>query len=175
EGAAAPGERGGGAAGAAARAQAADRGGGGVPLGRARGAGGGRGARARDPRGVHADAALRGGDRGDRRRRDRRGRRHQHGRPGAGLHWDPVQEVLEVPNEVAAELAGIEGGLLDVLRDRLGCAILLRGNRLTLEGEDAKVSEARAVVEELVELVVSGQQVGERTIDTILNAIDQAE
>jgi phosphate starvation-inducible PhoH-like protein len=86
-----------------------------------------------------------------------------------------VQEVLEVPNEVAAELAGIEDGVLDVLRDRLGCAILLRGNRLTLEGEDAKVSEARAVVEELVELVESGQQVGERTIDTILNAIDQAE
>jgi phosphate starvation-inducible protein PhoH and related proteins len=86
-----------------------------------------------------------------------------------------VQEVLEVPNEVAAELAGIEDGVLDVLRDRLGCAILLRGNRLTLEGEGAKVSEARAVVEELVELVESGQQVGERTIDTILNAIDQAE
>ena len=86
-----------------------------------------------------------------------------------------MQEVLEVPNAVAAELAGIEDGVLDVLRDRLGCAILLRGNRLTLEGEDAKVSEARAVVEELVELVESGQQVGERTIDTILNAIDQAE
>jgi phosphate starvation-inducible protein PhoH and related proteins len=86
-----------------------------------------------------------------------------------------VQEVVEVPNEVAAELAGIEDGVLDVLRDRLGCAILLRGNRLTLEGEDTKVSEARAVVEELVELVESGQQVGERTIDTILNAIDQAE
>jgi phosphate starvation-inducible PhoH-like protein len=86
-----------------------------------------------------------------------------------------VQEVLEVPNEVAAELAGIEDGVLDVLRDRLGCAILLRGNRLTLEGEDAKVSEARAVVEELVELVESGQQVGERTIDTILTAIDHAE
>ena len=32
------------------------------------------GARARDPRGVHARAALRGRDRGDRRRRDRRGR-----------------------------------------------------------------------------------------------------
>jgi phosphate starvation-inducible protein PhoH and related proteins len=86
-----------------------------------------------------------------------------------------VQEVLEVPNEVAAELAGIEDGVLDVLRNRLGCAIQLRGNRLTLEGEDAKVSEARAVVEELVELVESGQQVGERTIDTILTAIDQAE
>jgi len=86
-----------------------------------------------------------------------------------------VQDVLEVPNEVAAELAGVADGVLDALRDRLGCAINLRGNRLTLDGDHAKVSEARAVVEELVELVESGQEVGAGTIDTILNAIDQAE
>jgi phosphate starvation-inducible PhoH-like protein len=86
-----------------------------------------------------------------------------------------VQDVLEVPNEVAAELAGIGDGVLDVLRDRLGCAVNLRGNRLTLDGDELKVSEARAVVEELVELVESGQEVGAGTIDTILNAIDQAE
>jgi phosphate starvation-inducible protein PhoH and related proteins len=86
-----------------------------------------------------------------------------------------VQDVLEVPNEVAAELAGIDDGVLGALRDRLGCTINLRGNRLTLDGDDTKVSEARAVVEELVELVESGQEVGAGTIDTILNAIDQAE
>jgi len=86
-----------------------------------------------------------------------------------------VQDVLEVPNEVAAELAGVGDRVLDTLRDRLGCAINLRGNRLTLDGDDAKVSEARAVVEELVDLVENGQEVGAGTIDTILNAIDQAE
>jgi phosphate starvation-inducible PhoH-like protein len=86
-----------------------------------------------------------------------------------------VQDVLEVPNDVAAELAGVGDGVLGVLRERLGCTINLRGNRLTLDGDDAKVSEARAVVEELVELVESGQEVGAGTIDTILNAIDQAE
>ena len=86
-----------------------------------------------------------------------------------------MQDVLEVPNDVAAELAGIGDGVLGVLRERLGCTINLRGNRLTLDGDDAKVSEARAVVEELVELVESGQEVGAGTIDTILNAIDQAE
>ncbi|MGH2936366.1 MAG: PhoH family protein [Gaiellaceae bacterium] len=86
-----------------------------------------------------------------------------------------MQDVLEVPNEVAAELAGIGEGVLGALRDRLGCAVNLRGNRLTLDGDDAKVSEARAVVEELVELVESGQEVGAGTVDTILNAIDQAE
>jgi phosphate starvation-inducible PhoH-like protein len=86
-----------------------------------------------------------------------------------------VQEVLDVPNEVAAELAGIGDGVLDALRDRLGLKLNLRGNRLTIEGEDEKVAEARAVVEELVELVESGQEIGSGTVDTVLNAIDQAE
>ena len=86
-----------------------------------------------------------------------------------------MQEVLDVPNEVAVELAGIGDGVLTALRDRLGCAINLRGNRLTLEGEDTKVVEAKAVVEELVDLVESGQEIGAGTVDTILNAIDQAE
>jgi phosphate starvation-inducible PhoH-like protein len=86
-----------------------------------------------------------------------------------------VQEVLDVPNEVAAELAGIGDGVLVALRDRLGCRVNLRGNRLTLEGDDLKVAEARAVVEELVELVESGQEIGAGTIDTVLSAMDEAE
>jgi phosphate starvation-inducible PhoH-like protein len=86
-----------------------------------------------------------------------------------------VQEVLDVPNEVAAELAGIGGNVLGALRDRLGCQINLRGNRLTLEGADEKVGAARAVVEELVDLVESGQEIGAGTVDTVLNAFDAAE
>src|SRR3990170_4362425 len=56
--------------------------------------------------------------------------------------WDTytqsVQEILSVPNEVAAELAGVGDGVLKALRDRLNCTILLRGNRLTIEGEDVR-------------------------------------
>jgi phosphate starvation-inducible protein PhoH and related proteins len=86
-----------------------------------------------------------------------------------------VQEVLDVPNEVAAELAAIGDGVLGALRERLGCAINLRGNRLTLDGEEEKVVTARAVVEELVELVESGQEIGAGTVDTVLSAIDESE
>src|SRR3954469_21241097 len=86
-----------------------------------------------------------------------------------------VQTVLDVSNEVAAELAGIGDPVLDALRDRLGCTVNLRGNRLTLAGDDLKVAEAQAVVEELVELVEGGQEVGAGTVDAILGAIDQAE
>jgi phosphate starvation-inducible PhoH-like protein len=86
-----------------------------------------------------------------------------------------VQDTLDVPNEVAAELAGIGDGVLGALRDRLGCQINLRGNRLTLQGADENVTAARAVVVELVDLVESGQEIGAGTVDTVLNAIDEAE
>ena len=90
-------------------------------------------------------------------------------------YTDRVQEVLDVPNEVAVELAGIGDGVLGALRERLGCAINLRGNRLTLDGEEEKVVTARAVVEELVELVENGQEIGAGTVDTVLSAIDESE
>jgi phosphate starvation-inducible protein PhoH and related proteins len=86
-----------------------------------------------------------------------------------------VQQTLDVSNDVAAELAAIGDGVLDALRDRLECTILLRGNRLTIEGDDTHVAEARAVVDELVELVETGQEIGPATVDAVLNAIDQAE
>ena len=82
--------------------------------------------------------------------------------------------MLSVSNDVAAELAGVGDGVLDALRDRLDCTILLRGNRLTIEGEQTHVSEARAVVDELVELVEGGHEIGPGTVDAVIGAIDQA-
>jgi phosphate starvation-inducible PhoH-like protein len=86
-----------------------------------------------------------------------------------------VQQTLDVSNDVAAELASIGDGVLDALRDRLACTIMLRGNRLTIAGDDLHVAEARAVVDELVELVETGQEIGPGTVDAVLKAIDQAE
>ena len=81
---------------------------------------------------------------------------------------------MSVPNEVAAELAGIGGGVLESLRDRLSCTILLRGNRLTLEGDKGHVVQAKAVIEELVELVEGGHTIGPETVNAVLAALDQA-
>ncbi len=86
-----------------------------------------------------------------------------------------MQQVLSVSNDVAAELAAIGDGVLGALRDRLRCTIRLRGNRLTIEGEDQRVTEARAVVDELVELVEGGHEIGPSTVDAVLGAIDQVE
>jgi len=86
-----------------------------------------------------------------------------------------MQEVLPVSNDVAAELAGVGDGVLDALRERLRCTIRLRGNVLTIEGDEAHVSEARAVVDELVELVEGGHDIGPDTVGAVVRALDQAE
>jgi phosphate starvation-inducible protein PhoH and related proteins len=86
-----------------------------------------------------------------------------------------MQQVLDVSNDVAAELAAIGDGVLDALRGRLRCTIRLRGNRLTIEGDDERVTEARAVVDELVELVEGGHEIGPSTVDAVIGALDQVE
>ncbi|MGZ8783715.1 MAG: PhoH family protein, partial [Gaiellaceae bacterium] len=84
-------------------------------------------------------------------------------------------ETLSVPNEVAAELAGVGDGVLDALRGRLACTLRLRGNQLTLEGEDDHVAAARAVVDELGELGEGGDEIGPETVGAVGAALDQAE
>ena len=85
------------------------------------------------------------------------------------------QQVLDISNDVAAELASISDGVLGELRERLHCTIRLRGNRLTLEGDEPQVAQARAVVDELVELVEGGHEIGPSTVEAVLGALDQAE
>jgi phosphate starvation-inducible PhoH-like protein len=84
-------------------------------------------------------------------------------------------DTLSVSNDVAAELAGVGDGVLESLRDRLGCTIRLRGNQLTIEGEESDVGAARAVIDELVELVEGGHEIGPSTVDAVVGALDQAE
>ena len=94
---------------------------------------------------------------------------------GRPLDCEALQHVLSVSNEVAAELATVDDGILSALRDRMGCAIRLRGNQLTLEGDDSKVGDARLVLEELVELVEGGHAIGPSTVDAVLAALDAAK
>jgi phosphate starvation-inducible PhoH-like protein len=89
------------------------------------------------------------------------------------LRW--VRDTVTVSNTVAAELAGVADGVLSSLRDRLRCTIRLRGNELTIEGDDPEVAQARAVVDELVELVEGGHEIGPGTVDAVVGALDQAE
>jgi phosphate starvation-inducible PhoH-like protein len=51
----------------------------------------------------------------------------------------------------------------------------LRGNRLTIEGADPDVAQARAVIDELGDLVEGGHEIEPSTVDAVLAALDQAE
>src|SRR5881275_1893615 len=86
-----------------------------------------------------------------------------------------MQEVFSVSNEVAAELGTIGDGVLEALRERLRCTILLRGNRLTIEGDEPHVEQARAVVDELAELVEGGHDISPTTVDAVVSALEQTE
>ncbi len=92
----------------------------------------------------------------------------------SGTTLRSLQDVLSVPNEVAAELASIDDGILDALRDRFGCSIYLRGNRLTLDGQNAAVEGARSVLAELVDLVEAGHAIGPGTVDAVLEALEES-
>jgi phosphate starvation-inducible protein PhoH and related proteins len=83
-----------------------------------------------------------------------------------------MQETLDVSNAVRDPGQLGRDGVIDALRDRLHCTIRLRGNKLTLEGEDLRVAEARTVIDELVELVEGGHQIGAHTVDAVLGALE---
>jgi phosphate starvation-inducible PhoH-like protein len=86
-----------------------------------------------------------------------------------------LQEVLSISNEVAAELATVDDGILEQLRDRTKCTIRLRGNQVTLEGEEEKVVGARLVIDELAQLVEGGHAIGPSTVDAVLAALDASQ
>ena len=78
---------------------------------------------------------------------------------------------LTLDNDVAAELAGADDAVLRELERRLGCDLYLRGNVLTLDGPDAEVSDAKAVVDELVGLVERGHELAPATVESVSGAV----
>ncbi len=86
-----------------------------------------------------------------------------------------ARRQLTLDNTVAAELAGSEDTVLRELEERLGCDLFLRGNVLTLDGDDADVSRAATMVDELVGLVERGHDLAPGTIDAVTGAIAASE
>jgi phosphate starvation-inducible PhoH-like protein len=82
-----------------------------------------------------------------------------------------VRNQIELPNELAATLAGNQDALLRALERQLGCQVFLRGNRITLDGEAAEVDDGARIVGELAGLVEAGHEVSEPTIATIRGTI----
>jgi phosphate starvation-inducible PhoH-like protein len=86
-----------------------------------------------------------------------------------------MERTIELADRVAVELAGEHDRTLRSLEDKLELAIDLRGNRMTLTGDDARVEAAAAVIDELAGLVAGGQTLGPGTMDALASAIDEHE
>ena len=82
---------------------------------------------------------------------------------------------LELPNDVAAELAGPGDLVMKTLEEHLDCEVFLRGNVLTLDGDDEEVATGRTVVRELTDLVRQGHEIAPGTIEAIATALDRHE
>jgi phosphate starvation-inducible protein PhoH and related proteins len=84
-----------------------------------------------------------------------------------------VRKQLELENTVASELAGTGDNVLRALESHLDCDLYLRGNVLTLDGEQAAIDTAEAVVRELAELIEQGHEIAPGTIEAVTRALDQ--
>jgi phosphate starvation-inducible PhoH-like protein len=85
------------------------------------------------------------------------------------------KRMLELDNEVAAELAGSEDSVLRTLEGHLDCEVFLRGNVLTLDGDQTAVEAGVAVVRELSELIRQGHEIAPGTVEAVTRALDQHE
>jgi phosphate starvation-inducible protein PhoH and related proteins len=78
---------------------------------------------------------------------------------------------LSVGNDLATELGGDRDAVLHALAERSGARVFLRGSELTLDGEDTSVERARAMVDELSELVDQGVSIGAQTVEAVAGVL----
>jgi phosphate starvation-inducible protein PhoH and related proteins len=86
-----------------------------------------------------------------------------------------MRTQLELPNDVAVELAGSQDAVLRALQEHLACKVFLRGNLLTFDGEESETHAGERVVRELSELISRGHQIGPGTIAAVTGALDAHE
>ncbi len=86
-----------------------------------------------------------------------------------------MRTQIELPNEVAAELAGSQDAVLRALEGHLQCKVFLRGNLLTLDGSREETGTGERVVRELSELIARGHQIAPGTIAAVTGALDAHE
>jgi phosphate starvation-inducible PhoH-like protein len=84
-----------------------------------------------------------------------------------------LRKQVEVDNVVAAELAGSGDTVLRTLQGHLDCQIFLRGNVLTLDGDEDAIRSAEQIVGELSELITQGHEIAPGTIEAVTRALDQ--
>jgi phosphate starvation-inducible PhoH-like protein len=80
---------------------------------------------------------------------------------------------MELDNMTAAELAGSGDTILRALDAHLSCDVFLRGNVLTLDGDEASVAVGSRMVQELSQLVAKGHELDVSSIETVSGALGE--
>jgi phosphate starvation-inducible PhoH-like protein len=86
-----------------------------------------------------------------------------------------MRTQIELPGDVATELAGSQDMVLRALEAHLQCRVYLRGNVITFDGEQDETRAGERVVHELSELIARGHQIGPGTIAAVTGALDAHE
>src|SRR3954452_25354718 len=86
-----------------------------------------------------------------------------------------ARRQLEVPNEVAAELAGSQDAALRTLEQNLDCDVFLRGNVVTLDGDAEAVQAGATVIGELSALLGRGHEIWPDTIESVARVLESSE
>ncbi|HXD64012.1 MAG TPA: PhoH family protein [Solirubrobacteraceae bacterium] len=84
-----------------------------------------------------------------------------------------MRRTIELDNAVAAELAGSQDAVLRTLEGHLDADVFLRGNVLTLEGDEPAVEAGAAVVRELSDLIAQGHEIAPGTVEAVARALDE--
>jgi phosphate starvation-inducible PhoH-like protein len=86
-----------------------------------------------------------------------------------------MRHQIELDNATATELAGTFDSILEALEGQLDCDVFLRGNVLTLDGDQETIGPAESVIRELADLIARGHAIGPGTIEAVSRALDQHE
>jgi phosphate starvation-inducible PhoH-like protein len=84
-----------------------------------------------------------------------------------------MRTQIELSNQAATELAGSGDAVLRALEGHVACDLFLRGNVVTLDGDEEAVNAAAIVVRELADLIEQGHDIAPGTIAAVTGALDQ--
>jgi phosphate starvation-inducible protein PhoH and related proteins len=84
-----------------------------------------------------------------------------------------LRTQIELDNSTATELAGSGDAILRALESHLGCDVFLRGNVLTLDGEETVVALGGRIVQELATLVSKGHELDVSSIEAVSGALGE--
>jgi len=83
-----------------------------------------------------------------------------------------MRTQIELDNTAAAELAGSGDRILRSLTEHIDCDVFLRGNLLTLDGDEGPVETGERVVGELAALAANGHTIDEAALSSVIGLLE---